>query len=173
MSWDFLTAEFIFRYIVPSITAIVAVYISFKQKSINKAQQKLSESQHRIENEEHRFKFYEKRAAVFRNLEKFLSTICGNGKVTLNDIENFEKNIWPDQWLFPNKMYPYFQKILEIAKKNHFDNEEFKTLAFVTGEKEKLKDEYLKKSHESFDWLENQKKNLYSTFENILRIPSS
>ena len=62
MSWDFLTAEFIFKYVV-SITALIAIYISWRQKSINKAQQKILESQHRIENEDHRFKLYDRRAS--------------------------------------------------------------------------------------------------------------
>lgn len=81
--------------------------------------------------------------------------------------------IWPDQWLFSNEMYSYFKKILEIAKKNYPNNEEFKPFKFVTGDKVKLGNEYLKKTRESFDWLEDQKKKLYSNFEKILPIPNN
>jgi len=173
MSWDFLTVEFIFKYVVSSITALIAIYISWRQKSINKAQQKILESQHRIENEDHRFKLYDRRASVFRQLESFLSNICGKGKVDRIDIEDFEKNIWPDQWLFPSEMYPYFEKLFKIAKTNMLDNEEYPLFQVVSTDKEKLKTNHIQKTRTSFEYLESQRKDLYKTFEKVLRIPDN
>ncbi len=163
-----LNLEFIFKYVVPTIIALATGIIGFFQFRLNKTQQEIIKLKNIIETEDHRFKFYEKRSRLFCRLENLLGSIKSNGGVHQEHIRIFNEEILPDQWLLPFSYSNYFCELKDKMKNNMLDNKRY-----TAAQNAEQKKSFIKKSRNSFDWIEKAKAELYEKFEPVLRIPNN